>query len=230
MASLRFHQFTDTHLYAAATGAMRGQQTLPSFVSALQHAAQFPAPAAVLLTGDLVHDEPGGYAHLQTLLGASPVPVHLIPGNHDVPAALAASFATPRTNSTVAATLPVPSPTSPFHVGGNHTYRSGDNHWLVVMLSTQAERRVDGELGHAALAELDTVLGTHPATHALLVLHHPPSGAAYRVVFVQATDSWLDGYAMNAADLSPSVLTWMKPGCEDITWRQIYYRGDGLWC
>ena len=63
-----------------------------------------------------------------------------------------------------------------------------------------------------------------------LVLHHPPSGPAYRVVFVQATDSWLDGYAMNAADLSPSALTWMKLGCEDITWRQIYYRGDGLWC
>jgi len=175
MASLRFHQFTDTHLYAAATGAMRGQQTLPSFVSALEHAASFPAPTALLLTGDLIHDEPDGYAHLHALLGTSPVPVQLIPGNHDDAAALAASFATPRAIGTVAATLPVPSLTSPFHVGGNHTYRCGDNHWLVVMLSTQADGRVDGELGHAALAELDTVLGTHPATHALLVLHHPPT-------------------------------------------------------
>ena len=175
MASLRFHQFTDTHLYAAATGAMRGQPTLPSFVSALQHAAQFPAPTAVLLTGDLVHDEPGGYAHLHTLLGASPVPVHLIPGNHDVPAALAASFAAPRAAQSAGASLPSAMPTSPFRLGGNHSYRHGDSHWLLVMLATQADGRVDGELGAAALSALNAALEANPAAHALLVLHHPPT-------------------------------------------------------
>jgi Icc protein len=187
MASLRLHQFTDTHLYATATGAMRGQPTLPSFISALQHAAQFPAPNAVLLTGDLVHDEPDGYAHLHTLLGASPVPVHLVPGNHDDPTALAASFARPRTASSAAPSLHSAARNSPFHLGGNHHYRAGDNDWLVVMLSTQADGRVDGELGDAALNELDAVLAAHPATHALLVLHHPP---------VALGSAWLDAIGL----------------------------------
>lgn len=187
MASLRLHQFTDTHLYAAATGAMRGQQTLPSFVSALEHAASFPAPAALLLTGDLVHDEPGGYAHLHALLGASPVPVHLIPGNHDDPAALAASFATPHGANPVTSPRHATASTSPFQLGGSHHYAAGDNHWLVVMLSTQADGRVDGELGKAALAELDAVLAAYPATHALLVLHHPPAPVG---------SAWLDAIGL----------------------------------
>jgi Icc protein len=165
MASLRFHQFTDTHLYAAATGAMRGQPTLPSFVSALQQAAGFPAPTALLLTGDLVHDEPAGYAHFHTLLDASPVPVHLIPGNHDDPAALAAGFATP------------------FLLGGSHRYSAGDNRWLVVMLATHAAGRVDGELGPTALAELERTLVAAAGVNTLLVLHHPP---------VAVGSAWLD--------------------------------------
>ncbi len=194
MASLRFHQFTDTHLYAAATGAMRGQQTLPSFVSALQQAAGFPAPTALLLTGDLVHDEPAGYAHLHTLLGASPVPVQLIPGNHDDPAALAASFAAPLAAPSAAqlaepatvtpssATSPA-STASPFLLGGSHRYSAGDNRWLVVMLSTHAAGRVDGELGPTALAELERTLVAAGGMNTLLVLHHPP---------VAVGSAWLD--------------------------------------
>lgn len=198
MAALRFHQFTDTHLYASATGAMRGQQTLPSFVSALEHAAGFPAPAALLLTGDLVHDEPGGYTHLHTLLGASPVPVHLIPGNHDDAAALAASFAAPFTAPSAApsaarlaepatvapgsATSPAPT-ASPFLLGGSHRYSAGDNRWLVVMLSTHAAGRVDGELGPTALTELERTLAAAAGVNTLLVLHHPP---------VAVGSAWLD--------------------------------------
>lgn len=158
MAALRFHQFTDTHLYASAAGAMRGQPTLPSFVSAVQHAAGFAAPVALLLTGDLVHDEPEAYAHLQTVLGSSPVPVHLIPGNHDDAAALGASFTAP-----------------PFLVGGSHRYTAGDNGWLVVLLSTHAAGRADGELGPAALAELEHTLKAAANVNTLLVMHHPPT-------------------------------------------------------
>ena len=187
MAALRFHQFTDTHLYASATGAMRGQQTLPSFVSALQDAARFPKPTAILLTGDLVHDEPGGYAHLQSLLGASPVPVHLIPGNHDDFAVLATRFV----RLPAAAAMPSSAATppaeaalaSPFLVGGSHRYTAGDNDWLVVMLSTQAAGRADGELGPAALAELAHTLKAHAFVNTLLVMHHPPAAVG---------SAWLD--------------------------------------
>ena len=56
----------------------------------------------------------------------------------------------------------------------------------------------------------------------LQVVQDPPSGSAFRLVLVKATDSWLDGYSVNTADFSLSGFTWMKPGCKDITWRKMY--------
>jgi len=72
-------------------------------------------------------------------------------------------------------------------LGGNHHYRAGEDDWFVMMLSTQVADRVDGELGKTALAALDTVLAAHPATHALLVLHHPP---------VAIGSAWLDAIGL----------------------------------
>jgi 3',5'-cyclic-AMP phosphodiesterase len=199
MAPLRFHQFTDTHLYASATGAMRGQQTLPSFVSALQQAAGFPGPDAILLTGDLVHDEPGGYAHLQTLLGTSPVPVHLIPGNHDVASALIAMDE------------------EPFDVGGSHLYAQDGNRWLLVMLSTQAQDRVDGELGEAALAALDRTLGAASDIPALLVMHHPPAAVG---------SAWLDGIGLADAAAFWSVVD-RHPQVRGVLWGHVHQAFEG---
>ena len=39
----------------------------------------------MLLTGDLVQDDPEGYRWIRQLFGASPVPVLCLPGNHDLP-------------------------------------------------------------------------------------------------------------------------------------------------
>lgn len=55
---------------------------------------QQPAPDLVLVTGDLTeHGAAEEYAALRRILGPLPMPVYVIPGNHDVREALRAAFA-----------------------------------------------------------------------------------------------------------------------------------------
>src|SRR4051794_3171998 len=51
------------------------------------------APDAVIVTGDLAaHGRPEEYARVRELLAALPIPVHVLPGNHDGRGALRAAF------------------------------------------------------------------------------------------------------------------------------------------
>ena len=55
-------QITDPHLYGNAAGKLRGVETDSSLRSVLDDAfAQVPDYSAVLVTGDLVQDDPSGY-------------------------------------------------------------------------------------------------------------------------------------------------------------------------
>jgi 3',5'-cyclic AMP phosphodiesterase CpdA len=61
--SVRLVQFTDTHLLTDPQGTLRGARTLPRLQACLDHARRHFFPAdAVVVTGDLVHDEPAAYA------------------------------------------------------------------------------------------------------------------------------------------------------------------------
>src|SRR5215469_18069952 len=90
MSVVRLTHFTDSHLYGDESGTLRGVATLPALVSALAHARtrDWP-PEAVLATGDLVQDDPAGYAHFRRLFGSLGLPVLCLPGNHDDPAVMA---------------------------------------------------------------------------------------------------------------------------------------------
>ena len=44
------------------------------------------------LTGDLAHDDAGGYAMLRERFGDAESPVHCLPGNHDDPATVRAAL------------------------------------------------------------------------------------------------------------------------------------------
>jgi Icc protein len=67
---VRLLQFTDTHLVAQVDGTLRGVVTRDSLQSVLRHARTHHWNTdALLLTGDLVNDDPGGYAVVRELFG-----------------------------------------------------------------------------------------------------------------------------------------------------------------
>jgi Icc protein len=152
---MRLIQFSDTHLFARPDDALRGVKTWHTLNACLARAKEWHFPAdALLLSGDLVQDEPAGYDAIRTSFGTLGVPVLTIPGNHDVPDKLRQALGNP-----------------PFQVGG--TYPLGD--WLVVLLSSWFVGSVDGEgrLGDEELARLESALRRHAPRPALVCLHHP---------------------------------------------------------
>ena len=62
---LRLVHFTDPHLYGSETESLRGIATLPALTAtlALAQARDWP-PDAVLVTGDIVQDDPAGSSWL----------------------------------------------------------------------------------------------------------------------------------------------------------------------
>jgi Icc protein len=81
----RLLQLTDLHLYADPENRLLGQNTRRTLESVLRLAqTRHWPPDAIVLTGDLVHDElPGAYRYLRERLDDLGVAYHCIPGNHD---------------------------------------------------------------------------------------------------------------------------------------------------
>ncbi|MFO1502727.1 MAG: 3',5'-cyclic-AMP phosphodiesterase [Steroidobacteraceae bacterium] len=162
-STARLVQFTDTHLFGDATRALRGVQTLPALRATLAAAAADIAGCdAILATGDLVQDDPGGYAHFREAFSALGRPVLCIPGNHDDVPAMQAALAQP-----------------PFQLGRSHDAGA----WRVVMLDSTIAHETSGALSREALRELDESLRAAPDRHALVCLHHHP---------VPMRSRWLD--------------------------------------
>jgi Icc protein len=84
-APFRLLQLTDLHLYAEPERRLLGQNTRATFESVLTLAQrQHWPPDALVLTGDLVHDElDAGYGFLRERLATLGIPFHCLPGNHD---------------------------------------------------------------------------------------------------------------------------------------------------
>lgn len=163
-------QLTDPHLYADPAGWLRGVQTLAALEVTLAAAAtQIQAADAVLATGDLVHDDPGGYTHFRQAFAPLGKPVLCIPGNHDDAPALARALADP-----------------PFQVGGQVDIRQ----WRIILLDSTVPRQDAGCLAPGELAALDSALCGAAAEHALVVLHHHP---------VAMASQWLDTVGLQNA-------------------------------
>ncbi len=164
---VRLLQLTDLHLYGAGAGALRGVLTWPSLEATLAHALAHHSPwDAVLITGDLVQDDPAGYERVRALFSVSDVPVYCLPGNHDEPEAMRAALAAP-----------------PFQVCG--TALAGA--WQLVMLDSYLHGMASGRLSDAELARLDAALAAEPDRHALVCLHHHP---------VPMGSRWLDNVGL----------------------------------
>jgi len=171
---LRLLQFSDPHLFADRAARLKGVCSHQSLQAVLAHARarHWHGLDALLLTGDLVHDQAGGYEHLRTLFGALGKPVYCLPGNHDdLPAYTRALSA------------------APFHLGGHVDFA----HWRVVMLDSVVPGEAHGELSAAELARLEQCLAGAGGRHVLVALHHHP---------VNLASQWLDQVMLrNAREL-----------------------------
>jgi Icc protein len=163
MSNLRLLQFTDTHLYGSASESLRGIQTLPALKRVLASARMRDWPVdAMLVTGDIVQDDPAGYANFRRLFADFGVPVLCLPGNHDDPLAMRGALAD-----------------KPFVIGGHVDLGA----WRIVLLDSCVAGSAGGKLNAAALSDLDRALGSAPNKHALVCLHHHP---------VPMQSRWLD--------------------------------------
>ncbi|MGH8228136.1 MAG: phosphodiesterase [Steroidobacteraceae bacterium] len=163
MSRVRLIHLTDPHLYADATGALRGVATYPALLQTVARARARDWPCdAILLTGDLVQDDPGGYASIRRALGDLGRPVYCLPGNHDLPDAMQRELGSP-----------------PFVLGGSVDIGG----WRIVLLDSTVPGCAGGRLSERSLGELDAALAGAPSMPALVCLHHHP---------VAVSSRWLD--------------------------------------
>lgn len=168
---MRLLQFTDTHLLGSPGPLVRGVETDVTLGRCIAHARRrYPSPRALLLTGDLVQDDPGGYARVREQFADAKVPVHCLPGNHDSPAELRRELAGP-----------------PFV----HVLASRYDDWLILMLDSTVAGANHGHLPAAELARLDRALAASSDAFALVCLHHHPVPHGCR---------WLDELMLDNAE------------------------------
>jgi Icc protein len=172
MSAVRLIQFTDPHLYGDEHEQLRGVATLPALTAALAHArARDWPPDALLVTGDLVQDDPAGYPHFRRIFGALGLPVLCLPGNHDEPQAMRRELAG-----------------RPFVLGGFVDL----GRWRIVLLDSCIPGAASGALSEEALAALKQALSTSDNRHCMVCLHHHP---------VPMSSRWLDRVGLtNAAE------------------------------
>ena len=174
---MRLLQFTDPHLPGTPGGLVRGVATEETLARCVAHARQrHPRPQAMLLTGDLVHDDAAGYAALRTRFRDAGSPVHCLPGNHDKSEQVRHELAGP-----------------PFV----HEFAARYDAWLVVMLDSTVTGSHHGHLRAEELARLDAALEAEADAHALVCLHHQP---------VPHGSRWLDELMLDNPDAFFAVL------------------------
>ncbi len=194
----RLVQFTDPHLYGDPAGRLRGIETLSSLRATVAQARHERGRwDATLLTGDLVQDDPAGYAHVRAVFGGFDHPVYCLPGNHDDAGAMRRELAD-----------------APFRYCGDATLGP----WQVVMLDSCVEGTGgSGAVGESELERLDALLAARAAPYALVCLHHHP---------VRMGSHWLDEVGLADADDFLAVID-RHPAVRGVLWGHVHQAYDG---
>ena len=154
-------QISDTHLRASGR-PLHGQiDTERALDACIDHLRRLdPAPDAVLATGDLADGGlPEDYARLRNAFDRLPMPVYVIPGNHDHREALRDAFADK-------GYLPL--------TGEFLHYTVEDYPLRLIGLDTVLPGEVGGAICPARLAWLGERLAEQPERATLVFMHHPP--------------------------------------------------------
>ncbi len=151
---LRILHFSDTHLFADpghVSYGVRPDDTLRAVVAAARQGET--ACSAAVVTGDLVHDEAAAYGRLRQHFAGLGMPVHCLPGNHDVPAEMRAQLAQ-----------------APVSWRRSAQY----GRWRLIFLDSTVSGEVGGHLDDGELGTLDALLREQAQGYAVVCLHHPP--------------------------------------------------------
>jgi 3',5'-cyclic AMP phosphodiesterase CpdA len=166
-------QLSDPHVVDPGELLLGGIDTATFLRQAVEHVNGLdPQPDLVLLTGDLVNEgRPEEYAHLRELLSALRVPFHLVPGNHDLTAALRAAF--------------------PDHVHGEDGRADGviEGPLRVITLDSSRYPEPGGSLDPEQLDWLDRTLGAAPNQPTVVAVHHPPFATGITHMDTMALDA-----------------------------------------
>ena len=178
---------SDPHLFASKQGSLRGVETLSSLRRVLEHAAPYASGAdALICCGDLVNDEPDGYAHFAETLESLGKPVYCIPGNHDDPARMRATLTGPR-----------------FQVGGHFDV----SNWRIVLLDSSVAGQARGAVSAAELARLQQALAGSDR-YAMVCVHHHPVNVSSRWLDAIGIDNAAELLAVIDAHPTVRALAW----------------------
>ena len=169
---LRVLHLTDPHLFADRAGHLRGTITYRSFERVIAHYRNGGRMADVVaLTGDIVQDDSrDAYGHCRKLLAPLGLPVHCVPGNHDVRALMRNELGKP-----------------PFAYCDSEKY----GNWLMVNLDSCVDGHAGGSVSEEEMQRMDDLIAGSAATHVIVCLHHPP---------VAMGSDWLDSVGLANGD------------------------------
>jgi 3',5'-cyclic AMP phosphodiesterase CpdA len=153
---MRIAHLSDPHL---ARGPLAAQPAANLADAIGRVLAVEPRPDCIVITGDLADTgHPEEYAALHAILRRCPVPVHLMPGNHDDPDALIARFGD-----------------TPFLDDGLSTkYAVEYPEATIIVADSWRPEDPAGQLGPDQLSWIDRTLAARPQVPAFVCLHHPP--------------------------------------------------------
>lgn len=154
-------QVSDLHIKAAGKLSYRIVDTAGLMRACVDHMLALPQrPDVVVFTGDLVDfGRPEEYAVLREILRALPMPVYLLPGNHDERDEMRRAFPDHA--------YLCQSPTFINYVIEDHPVR-------ILGLDTTVPGKPGGLVCAERLAWLDATLAQQPSKATLVLMHHPP--------------------------------------------------------
>lgn len=156
---IRLFQITDSHCYPSDERTLAWvrvpvypNRTLQAVLTEMETHRQ-PQHTAVVVSGDLVQEEVAeSYQRFSQIVNTFPLPVHAVPGNHDIPELMQANL-----NGNIRCCEPV-------QMQG----------WQAILLDSSELEKEEGYLTQQQLDDLRQQLASHPDKHAIIFMHHHP--------------------------------------------------------